>query len=244
MWRLLLPAWGILLALTACANQETAQQVAVAPIAVQPPPNVQAAPPPPAPPPKVVQRPAPTPQPAAPRRAVEPKPQPEAAPVSAPIVVGNLPPAPTPAPATAPPPRPTPATALRAPVTEAAPSPAATAAALEAPMPAPVTPAPEASATAAPTSEPRTEPKEERVAPPSMTDAQIIAAIMRASIASYPGNCPCPENTMRNGRRCGGTSAWSRPGGYKPICYTHEVTPAMIQAYRERQLRSRTAGGV
>lgn len=70
--------------------------------------------------------------------------------------------------------------------------------------------------------------------PAPMTDAQAIAAIMRNSLVGYPGNCPCPENRMANGRRCGATSAWSRPGGYKPICYAREVTPAMIEAYRAR----------
>ena len=64
------------------------------------------------------------------------------------------------------------------------------------------------------------------------TDAQIKRAIIQESLASYPGNCPCPYNTDRAGRRCGRRSAYIRPGGYEPVCYEHDVTPAMIRAYR------------
>lgn len=37
--------------------------------------------------------------------------------------------------------------------------------------------------------------------------------------APYTGTCDCPYDRMRNGRRCGGNSAYSRPGGRNPICY-------------------------
>ncbi|WP_082376591.1 SH3 domain-containing protein [Ahrensia marina] len=33
------------------------------------------------------------------------------------------------------------------------------------------------------------------------------------------GSCDCPYDRMRNGARCGGRSAWSRPGGRSPICF-------------------------
>jgi len=33
------------------------------------------------------------------------------------------------------------------------------------------------------------------------------------------GSCDCPYDVMRNGRSCGGRSAYSRPGGRKPKCY-------------------------
>lgn len=61
---------------------------------------------------------------------------------------------------------------------------------------------------------------------------QIKQQIIDESIAAYPGNCPCPYNVMRNGRSCGGRSAWSRQGGHAPICYEREVTLEMV---RERQ---------
>lgn len=35
----------------------------------------------------------------------------------------------------------------------------------------------------------------------------------------YVGTCDCPYDLMRNGRSCGGRSAYSRPGGRSPVCY-------------------------
>jgi len=64
------------------------------------------------------------------------------------------------------------------------------------------------------------------------TDAQIRQKIIRASITSYPGTCPCPYNVMRNGRSCGGRSAYSRPGGYAPKCYPNDVSAAEVEEYR------------
>jgi hypothetical protein len=66
------------------------------------------------------------------------------------------------------------------------------------------------------------------------SDAAIRRAIVRESIASYPGNCPCPYNTDRAGRSCGRRSAYSRPGGYAPKCYPGDVTAAELRAYRGR----------
>lgn len=66
------------------------------------------------------------------------------------------------------------------------------------------------------------------------SDAQIRRDIVRQSIANYPGNCPCPYNTDRAGRRCGGRSAYSRPGGYAPKCYPSDVTAAEVARARGR----------
>ena len=71
-------------------------------------------------------------------------------------------------------------------------------------------------------------------APAAESDSQIRKKIIRESIASYPGNCPCPENRARNGSRCGARSAWSRGGGYSPICYASDVSSAEVAAYRRR----------
>lgn len=65
-----------------------------------------------------------------------------------------------------------------------------------------------------------------------LSDAQVKQAIIRQSIDSYPGNCPCPYSTMRNGRSCGGRSAYNRGGGYAPVCYARDVTAADVAAYR------------
>ena len=67
-----------------------------------------------------------------------------------------------------------------------------------------------------------------------LSDDEIAQRLMEQSIANYSGNCPCPDSVMRNGRRCGGRSAYSRPGGESPLCYRSDVTPQMIEEYRRR----------
>jgi hypothetical protein len=66
----------------------------------------------------------------------------------------------------------------------------------------------------------------------SESDAAIRQKIIRASIAEYPGSCPCPYNTDRAGRSCGRRSAYSRPGGYAPKCYPADVSAAEVRAWR------------
>lgn len=68
----------------------------------------------------------------------------------------------------------------------------------------------------------------------ALSDDEVREQIIQESIDVYPGNCPCPYNAMRNGRACGGRSAWSRAGGYAPICYKREVTAQMVREWRER----------
>ena len=67
-----------------------------------------------------------------------------------------------------------------------------------------------------------------------LTDAQIRRILIAESRAESSGNCPCPYDTDRAGRRCGKRSAYSREGGAAPLCYDRDVTPEMIRAYRER----------
>ena len=66
------------------------------------------------------------------------------------------------------------------------------------------------------------------------SDAQIKQSIIKASIASYSGSCPCPYNTARNGSSCGRRSAWSRAGGEAPKCYPSDITAAEVNAWRRR----------
>lgn len=73
-----------------------------------------------------------------------------------------------------------------------------------------------------------------RAAQPAPSDDQIADILIRRSIANYPGACPCPYTTARNGSRCGRRSAYSRPGGHAPLCYRNDVTPEMIARYRGR----------
>ncbi|WP_113632540.1 hypothetical protein DUT67_08405 [Pectobacterium peruviense] len=65
-----------------------------------------------------------------------------------------------------------------------------------------------------------------------ISDEQIKEKIIQESISSYSGNCPCPYNSARNGSKCGKRSAWSRAGGYSPICYKDDVTRKMIDDWR------------
>ena len=62
--------------------------------------------------------------------------------------------------------------------------------------------------------------------------AAIKQKIIQQSIESYPGNCPCPYNTARNGSRCGKRSAYNRAGGYAPICYAKDITAQMIREFK------------
>jgi hypothetical protein len=66
------------------------------------------------------------------------------------------------------------------------------------------------------------------------SDQQITQSIINESIANYNGNCPCPYNRASNGSSCGRRSAYSRPGGYSPICYPNDVTPVMISTYKRK----------
>lgn len=66
-------------------------------------------------------------------------------------------------------------------------------------------------------------------------DATLREAMVAESIAQYRGACACPESTMRNGRRCGAHSAWSKGGGQKPLCYASDVNPQMLEAYKTRK---------
>lgn len=66
----------------------------------------------------------------------------------------------------------------------------------------------------------------------TLTDAQVRQAMIRQSIANYPGSCPCPYSTARNGSRCGGRSAYSRPGGAAPLCYARDISDGQVAAYR------------
>lgn len=69
------------------------------------------------------------------------------------------------------------------------------------------------------------------------SNAQISAArktLISQSLAMYPGNCPCPYNHDRAGRRCGKRSAWSKPGGRSPLCYDSDITRSHLTAYFKR----------
>ncbi len=69
----------------------------------------------------------------------------------------------------------------------------------------------------------------------SMTDKEVRQQMIRESIQRYSGSCPCPYSRASNGSRCGGRSAYSRPGGAAPLYYERDITDAMVRKYRERK---------
>jgi hypothetical protein len=58
--------------------------------------------------------------------------------------------------------------------------------------------------------------------------------LIQQSISQYSGNCPCPYNLARNGSSCGRRSAYSRAGGFSPLCYEQDIAPEMIRQFRQR----------
>ena len=66
-----------------------------------------------------------------------------------------------------------------------------------------------------------------------LSDAEVRLLLVQESIAAYSGACPCPETRNSRGARCGGNSAYSRPGGSRPMCYPTDVTDVIIQRYRD-----------
>lgn len=78
---------------------------------------------------------------------------------------------------------------------------------------------------------PTPQPVEPKAVPSAQPRSQVVRLIIERSIQNYPGNCPCPYNVDRAGRRCGARSAYSKPGGASPICYEGDVTWQMVRAF-------------
>jgi len=64
---------------------------------------------------------------------------------------------------------------------------------------------------------------------------RIRQIMINDSIARYQGNCPCPYNLTINGSRCGKRSAWSRYGGYSPLCYKSDISDEMVRDFIKQQ---------
>lgn len=62
-----------------------------------------------------------------------------------------------------------------------------------------------------------------------LSDSEIRKIMIQQSVSQYPGNCPCPYFRASNGSRCGKRSAWSRPGGYAPLCYESDISEKMLK---------------
>ncbi|MBA3582756.1 MAG: hypothetical protein H0W44_09925 [Gammaproteobacteria bacterium] len=74
---------------------------------------------------------------------------------------------------------------------------------------------------------------------PQLSEQFITESIIQESIANYPRKCPCPYNLASNGAKCGRRSAYTRQNGYAPLCYSKDVTPAMIQGWKKRHLTNK-----
>ena len=66
----------------------------------------------------------------------------------------------------------------------------------------------------------------------SISKAKSPEEMIKESIANYPGKCPCPYSIMSNGKKCGKRSAYSKPGGYEPLCYVSDITGAKNNSVR------------
>lgn len=74
-------------------------------------------------------------------------------------------------------------------------------------------------------------------APPMTSESVVIQRLIAESIALYPGTCACPYNTDRRGRACGRRSAYSKGGGYAPLCYPQYVSAGKIANFRTQAKR-------
>jgi hypothetical protein len=70
-----------------------------------------------------------------------------------------------------------------------------------------------------------------------LSDSEIRKIMIQESVSRYSGSCPCPYYRARNGSRCGKRSAWSRPGGYSPLCYEKDISEKMVNKYRSRMVK-------
>lgn len=77
---------------------------------------------------------------------------------------------------------------------------------------------------------------------PRLTDAQVRKVLIEESRSEYSGNCACPYDTDRAGRRCGKRSAYNRPRGAAPLCFDKDVTPDMVKEYRSKQAAKSSKG--
>lgn len=66
----------------------------------------------------------------------------------------------------------------------------------------------------------------------TLSDAAVRTRMIRESTASYPGRCACPYDVARNGSTCGRRSAYSRAGGYAPLCYPSDISKRQVDEYR------------
>jgi hypothetical protein len=68
-----------------------------------------------------------------------------------------------------------------------------------------------------------------------LNDTQIRQRIIQQSVRAYLAighPCACTCGLTRQGSPCGVRSAYTRPGGARPICYPSDVNDQMISDWR------------
>jgi hypothetical protein len=73
-----------------------------------------------------------------------------------------------------------------------------------------------------------------------LSDDQVIDAIIKKSISSYLGDCPCPYSSDKDGNNCDEKSAYTKTKGYSPICFKSDVSKKMIEKYRKNLQSGKT----
>lgn len=74
-------------------------------------------------------------------------------------------------------------------------------------------------------------------APVVLSAAAIAALIVQQSRNAYYATghpCACSDDLTRSGKRCGASSAYSRPGGASPKCYPGDVSEREIEDLLDR----------
>lgn len=72
----------------------------------------------------------------------------------------------------------------------------------------------------------------------SFSEKEIYRAkeeLIMLSIQSYPGNCPCPYSSTRNGVSCGRKSLYVKPDGRSPACFVQDISNAEAIHYLKRK---------
>lgn len=65
------------------------------------------------------------------------------------------------------------------------------------------------------------------------SDDVLKQAMIKESVESHVGPCPCPYSKMPDGSTCGSRSAYERREGKKPLCFAHDITKGMLYLYRK-----------
>lgn len=66
-----------------------------------------------------------------------------------------------------------------------------------------------------------------------MSDQQIKEVIVKGSVNSYTGECPCPYSTDNKGKKCGDNSEYFQAPG-DIFCYPEDVSNQQVFEFRAK----------